>query len=174
MVFAMRKKGMQSVREHRFFRIALRILPLLLTLGCAVAIFLFSKQQGVDSKAVSNAVLRRLLAFWHQIPVQEVSGASVYRYAHFIRKLAHFTIYFVLGFLACWSTQVILPKWKATIAFVFCVLYAISDEIHQMFSNGRTAQGKDVLIDSSGALLGVLVIAMIAWCFRRNQKNPIR
>ena len=45
-----------------------------------------------------------------------------------------------------------------------CVLYAISDEVHQLFVSGRGAQVKDVLIDSAGAIVGVglyLVISRI-------------
>jgi VanZ family protein len=38
---------------------------------------------------------------------------------------------------------------------VFCILYAISDEVHQLFVLGRGAQVVDVLIDSLGAFVGI-------------------
>ena len=37
----------------------------------------------------------------------------------------------------------------------FCILYAASDELHQLFVDGRGAQVKDVLIDSAGSIVGV-------------------
>lgn len=41
------------------------------------------------------------------------------------------------------------------LSLVFCILYAISDELHQLFVPGRGAQVKDVVIDSSGAVVGI-------------------
>ena len=41
------------------------------------------------------------------------------------------------------------------LSLLVCVLYAISDELHQLFVSGRGAQVKDVLIDSAGATVGV-------------------
>jgi VanZ family protein len=38
---------------------------------------------------------------------------------------------------------------------VFCVLYAVSDEVHQLFVPGRGAQVTDVLIDNAGAFVGI-------------------
>ena len=47
-------------------------------------------------------------------------------------------------------------KWFITLAIAlgFCILYAASDEIHQLFVPGRGAQFRDVMIDFSGAILG--------------------
>jgi len=36
-----------------------------------------------------------------------------------------------------------------------CVLYAVSDEVHQLFVPGRGRQVRDVLIDSAGAIVGI-------------------
>lgn len=44
---------------------------------------------------------------------------------------------------------------RIAIALLTCVLYAISDEVHQSFVPGRGAQVKDVLIDSAGAIVGI-------------------
>ncbi|PHS31770.1 MAG: hypothetical protein COA82_09845 [Alkaliphilus sp.] len=48
------------------------------------------------------------------------------------------------------------------VTFVFCVLYAISDETHQIFVPGRSAQISDVLIDSVGAIVGILMYLVLA------------
>ena len=46
-------------------------------------------------------------------------------------------------------------------AILICVLYAISDGVHQLFVPGRGGQVKDVLIDSAGTISGILVYRMI-------------
>ena len=78
---------------------------------------------------------------------------------HFIRKVAHFTVYLVLGILTVNSLKASgVPIFKAIMwALVICIAYAATDEIHQMFVPGRGAQVKDVLIDSVGAVVGICV-----------------
>jgi VanZ family protein len=44
---------------------------------------------------------------------------------------------------------------RILIALGVCMLYAASDEVHQIFIPGRGAQVKDVLIDSAGAFVGI-------------------
>lgn len=42
------------------------------------------------------------------------------------------------------------------IAISIAVIFAISDEVHQLFVPGRGGQIKDVIIDSAGALVGII------------------
>ena len=49
------------------------------------------------------------------------------------------------------------------ISALFCFVYALSDEFHQMFVDGRGASFTDCLIDTSGALLGIIA-ALIIYC----------
>ena len=51
---------------------------------------------------------------------------------HIVRKSAHFFIYFILGVLVMSVTR----KSKL-LAFLICIFYAISDELHQFFVPGR-------------------------------------
>ncbi len=74
-----------------------------------------------------------------------------------IRSLAHAFIYTVLGFL---STGVLLTyeismTKRFAAALIFCVLYSISDEIHQIFVPGRAFQFVDLLCDAAGSVLGI-------------------
>lgn len=73
-----------------------------------------------------------------------------------VRKLAHFTEYFILGLLV--YNLIYSNQKKAYFAIIICVLYAISDEIHQLFVPGRSCQVLDVIIDSSGSLLGIILL----------------
>ena len=50
-----------------------------------------------------------------------------------------------------------------------CTLYAATDEIHQLFVAGRTGKWQDVLLDSSGALAGLLLAMFMLWLIRRRR-----
>lgn len=93
---------------------------------------------------------------------------------HFIRKNAHFFIYLVLGVLV----KVALMNsgirgFKAIgIGLAICVGYAFSDEFHQSFVPGRGAQLSDVVIDSCGAGLGmVLQILLFKYLLKREKDS---
>lgn len=72
-----------------------------------------------------------------------------------VRKGAHFTAYLILGLLVSYARRPEGPKSYGSV-FLFCMLYAMSDEFHQTFIPGRSGELRDVLIDSAGALSGIL------------------
>lgn len=79
-----------------------------------------------------------------------------------VRKTAHFTEYAILGALF-YLNFIQFPKLnshpkKILLPIPFSFLYAITDEIHQIFVPGRSAQFRDVLIDTLGASFGCLLI----------------
>ena len=88
--------------------------------------------------------------------------------------MAHFTIYATLG-LSVFSMfkmliEKIKPVYTVIISTLFCLLYAISDEIHQTFVPGRSGQISDVILDTSGALLGIITAFLIIKLLRRRKK----
>jgi len=58
-------------------------------------------------------------------------------------------------------------------SFLLCAIYAVSDEIHQMYVPGRGAQTADVLIDCSGAVAGLFLYWLTASLpgFKRRRKE---
>ena len=70
----------------------------------------------------------------------------------FIRKCAHFIEYAILGVFAGLSFEKEY-FWKI---LVLCILVACCDETIQLFVEGRSGQISDVLLDSIGALTGIL------------------
>ena len=80
-----------------------------------------------------------------------------------IRKCAHAFIYFVLAILLCLCLKVSgINKnriYLLVLLSTFC--YSLTDEFHQLFVNGRTGQFSDCLIDTSGAILGILLFKVI-------------
>ncbi len=100
---------------------------------------------------------------------------------HLVRKLAHFAEFALLGFLSSGLVAYLnrrkhwIKLWlEWLIPLAFGLLYAISDEVHQIFSD-RGASAKDVLIDFAGVLAGVLFMRVILWvsrsCKRRRERR---
>jgi VanZ like family len=77
-----------------------------------------------------------------------------------IRKLAHWTEYFILAALLMRTMAASPAGFKAKrhllSTVILAVLYAISDEGHQSFVGSRDARASDVLIDAIGAICGAL------------------
>ena len=73
-----------------------------------------------------------------------------------VKKGAHFLAYALLAVLAFRVTRE-GPRPYLT-AFFIAVAYAISDEIHQFFVDGRHGTVADVAIDSLGALAALWLI----------------
>lgn len=84
---------------------------------------------------------------------------------HIVRKNAHFFIYLVLGILVMNAIR----KSKY-LALSICIFYAMSDELHQAFVPGRGPGIKDVLIDSAGAYIGVLIFILIMKKVIKNER----
>ena len=80
-----------------------------------------------------------------------------------VRKMAHFSIYFVFSVLMYLfiSRYNIKNKSVKLSAVSICLLYAISDEIHQYFVPGRSCEIRDVFIDLCGILSGIILICLI-------------
>src|SRR5699024_7793590 len=76
---------------------------------------------------------------------------------HFIRKGAHFTAYLILGIFAMFAIgrNKSHAMYQISLSFFICLLYAISDEIHQLFIPGRSGEVGDVIIDAVGAFCGI-------------------
>ncbi len=90
----------------------------------------------------------------------------------FTRKSAHAFVYMVLAFLS--STALYSHKLKiklvVPIAFGITVIYAITDEIHQLFVPGRAGRISDVIIDSTGGLIGLGVFVLLLMLIRHIKK----
>jgi VanZ family protein len=77
-----------------------------------------------------------------------ITAASVDVCHMLVRKAAHFTEYGILFWLLVRGPMAQRP-W---LALMLCVVYALTDEGHQVFVPGRTASLYDVALDSTGAL----------------------
>jgi VanZ family protein len=141
-----------------------RIISCVAVILWAVLIFSLSHQPAVQSSQLSAEIT--------EIIVEKVERVSpkveftIGRLHHIVRKNAHFFLYLVFIFLVMNALRRSgMHGYRMIgISLLVCVLYAISDEVHQLFVLGRGALVKDVLIDSTGAIVGVglyLVISRI-------------
>ncbi|MFH1113976.1 MAG: VanZ family protein [Pseudomonadota bacterium] len=77
-------------------------------------------------------------------------------------KIGHFIVYAGLGFLVAQEIRLRglqSSRWIWAGSALFCLLYGISDELHQSFVPGRTAQIGDVAADTAGGLTaGVMYV----------------
>ncbi len=110
----------------------------------------------------------------------QMSQAHVEAIHHALRKCAHLTEYAVLGFLLWRAVRKPTRRdprpwhWReAAIAVGIVFLYASTDEIHQIFVPTRTPLFSDVLIDTSGAVLGMIVLWSLGRLFNWWPKTTI-
>ncbi len=139
------------------------------------AIFLFSSQNADTSTKTSTGFTEKNISIFdaeHSLNEEEVHNLAD-RLDHIIRKSAHFTIYSVLGFFIF----LLLAAYRAAsfktglYSLLWAFLYSCSDEVHQHFVPGRTMLALDVLIDSCGALCGILLAALCCFIAGRISKR---
>ena len=130
-------------------------------------IFFFSNQPSNESTNVSDGIMAKIINVVEVITGHEFSDEqinNIYEYGITpLRKCAHFTIYFILGilfYLLIKEYNLELNKTLA-ISLLFCIIYACSDEIHQLFIFGRSGEIRDVLIDSLGSFLGIFITSKV-------------
>lgn len=131
-----------------------------------ILIFSFSARPAEESRQTSGRVTQFVVGVVELVmdePIPE--GSLLYdEIHHVVRKMGHFLEYMALG------CTLVLPfgLWRQRHfeTLLWCeataLLYACTDELHQLFVPGRDGNGKDVAIDATGALLGALV-GIVVW-----------
>ena len=145
-----------TIRTHNFFLPTLLIFQMLF-------IFTMSSFGHTSSDTQSNLFVDFIAQnFPHVRHGLENNLISLSTLIFLVRKTAHFTEYAILGglfFLNLKSWQ--KPKNSTSInillSLIFSFLYACTDEIHQIFVPGRSAQFRDILIDTLGASFGATI-----------------
>lgn len=127
----------------------------ILVIGWMVLIFIFSSQPAEVSNQNNKFVIHlfNLLG----LDLNSMLGTLC---DFIIRKAAHFIIYFILYILVYRAINkkgnTDIKGYILPILVVF--LYACSDEFHQAFVPGRGPLFRDVLVDTTGGLMGFLII----------------
>ena len=139
-----------------------KILKWILLLSWILIIFIFSSQP--YSGSVTKSMVKQILP-----TVKYTSLIDLINFT--IRKLAHLFEYTLLALLTISLLKEYTTKEKIILisSLVFCFLYAITDEFHQSLVPGRSCLFKDVLIDTAGSLIGIIIYLTIKRIsFKRN------
>ena len=151
----------------------LRILLGFLILSVIAFIFSMSLKNAQTSAKDSS----RVLEFFNSL--LRTLGVDLVLSHEFIRSLAHFLEF---GLLSCLSycfliTYSINPGLRFLLSLGFTSIIAVSDEILQLFSDGRAFQFTDILTDISGGFAGIVfayLIYMIVSCvLKRKSKKEL-
>ena len=126
-----------------------KMIWLLLMIGVMIVIFCLSNQPSELSIKISDVVAEEI----NIQPEHEWAAPSATKivFGLNIRKMAHIALFALLGITAIGYTTEIFR------ASAICLGYAIFDEVHQFFVDGRTASVKDVAFDAIGFLLVFVV-----------------
>jgi VanZ family protein len=106
-----------------------------------------------------------------------IRNIPVFGYLDFL-KVGHVIGYFWLGLTVFYALS-LQARWlhvlHPTVAAVaLCALYAMTDEIHQLFVPGRSSLAQDVLLDTLASLAGVVTLFVIVkiTIFLKRQRTP--
>ena len=131
-----------------------------------MVIFCFSNQPATESQGTSDSVIHVALNIAEKIVKIQLSkdtkNTITENVSFVVRKLAHFTVYLILGLLvSLLCSRYSLPfKQLLLLSILICILYACTDEFHQLFVLGRSGELRDVCIDSLGSSIGILFISV--------------
>jgi VanZ family protein len=131
-------------------------------------IFWFSHQPSTQSSAISGGLLETMIA-----PLTALGlGVGELDFLHtLLRKSAHFIAYAVLGLLSVHALRETGVKKSPFWAFLISFIYAITDEVHQLFIPGRSGEVSDVMIDTAGALIGIGIYHALLFLVRRKKEK---
>lgn len=133
---------------------------LILVILWMILIFCMSAQPADESTRTSLRAGRLICSIFvpHYRTLPEVRQLQMARMIdHPVRKAAHATEYAILGILLfrVWKKR----RYRMSLLTAAC--YAATDEIHQIFVPGRSGQITDVMIDTCGAAVGLLIVFLV-------------
>ena len=120
-----------------------------------LVIFLMSSEVAGTSSARSDEIVRTIQSMGVSAPADLLT--------FLVRKAAHISAYFILGILLfnLLKEYGLGVKKMMFLSIAIAMLYACTDEVHQVFVSGRSGEVRDVLIDTGGAAVGVVVYAAL-------------
>ncbi len=137
-----------------------------------IIIFLFSAQTADASSGLSGRLTKIIIGFFMPNLTDAQLQSIAQSLSFVVRKSAHFVIYFALGILMYKAIQKCRYfKNKFSFSFVFCALYSVTDEVHQMFVPGRACRIFDIFVDCCGSVLGIIFVIIFTKLFEKWHKN---
>lgn len=163
----------------KMFRFLLKPLSFVPALCVMYMIFSFSAQTADESGQLSMLVSEKVVLLLGKLTSGNLDTAQVGVYVdeiHFlVRKMAHFSEYFLLGLTLSLPLYVYRLRgfWLVLAAGLFCAGFAGLDEYHQMFVAGRSPALRDVAIDTAGSITGIYMTRIIGFIGRKTIFAPL-
>lgn len=140
-----------------------KIIYLLFILLILSSIFFFSSKNSTESNGLSKKLINNTINIIENITNKDLNNKEIVNTLNYpIRKLAHFTIFLLLGISIFLFINTFNINKKILISILICVVCASLDEFHQVFSLGRSPLLLDILIDSLGSITGILTAKIIS------------
>ncbi len=161
------------MNTKRILLIGTRILLIILILANMALIFAFSMQTGERANETHEQIGESVLGSINRYPPKDQPNHS--QLLLLFRKFGHFAVFGTLGalvflLLLTWKNG-LWHKYLASLSFT--LLYAITDEVHQLFVEGRSGRVSDVMIDLLGALILCTGILFVCFLVRR-ETRPLK
>ncbi len=119
-------------------------------------IFILSAQKGDESQSLSD---RFIIIFGLKFS------------SDFVRTCAHFLEYASLSVLIYNALYRSYGYFRPFLSVIISALYAVTDEIHQLFVEGRACQITDIIIDSIGAAAGIAVLTALIFVYQKAKRR---
>ena len=161
-------------------KIIYNVISWILVLLVVAFISHFALENGEESSQTSTGVVDTII---DALPNGEnVTEEQRFEIHISVRQLAHFSIYFMLGFALANALKATIYKVKhinVLLALPFSVQFSLFDEfVLQQNTSGRGAELKDVITDSMGAALGIIcfsvIFIFISLIYKRIKRKPVK
>lgn len=137
-----------------------------------LVIFFFSSKPIYESKEMSlglGKVVGKIFIFNFDHFNDQEKKIFAESIDYTIRKTAHCTEYAILAILFIFALKNHKIRRVEFYSFFYSTIYAGSDEIHQFFVPGRSSKFTDVLIDSVGVIIGIILYKV--WLYYKEKKD---
>lgn len=123
---------------------------------CMAVIFILSAQKGDESQSLSD---RFIIIFGLKFS------------SDFVRTCAHFLEYAGLSVLIYNALYRSYGYFRPFLSVIISAMYAVTDEIHQLFVEGRACQITDIITDTVGAAAGIAVLTALIFIYKKVKRR---
>lgn len=140
-----------------------------------LVIYCLSAQPAGVSNTCSKGIIAFLVENTLKLAGKAVTEREMLRLVYKInsaaREYMHGVVFFVLGMLVQNAVRQSGARGVKAVAatLAVCVLFGITDEIHQIFVPGRAFEVSDLVLDTAGSALGIGVILAL---YRKKRGPP--
>ena len=167
-------------RKKNLKDIVLFVIFLILVVFWMGVIFKFSSANGEKSTGTSRSSLEKIITLFNKNIDKQKLSEIVIKYDVVLRKFTHFSGYLVGGvllyFMYFYLNKLVNYKLKKIKMYSVITgsIYAMTDELHQHFVSGRSGEIKDVLLDTSGVIIGVVIVWAVITVIQKCKLKRVR